>query len=731
MQTYAFTSRPTRLVLSFALAIVSAAAADIRGTVMDPSGAPIPAAEVSAVNRVGLVARTHTNVQGWFELKVAETGSVRLVVTAAGFETRSVPAGTGLEIRLGVAPQVDTIRVVGSTIDVPMSERGGSAGVIVAEEIRTRNEPLAADLLRYLPGMSFSQAGHRGAATGMFIRGGDSGYNLVQIDGVAVNSFGGAFDFSHIPADHVERIEVIRGPQSAVYGSYANAGVVNLVTRTAGESPSFDAMLEGGTYRHRRFALGGAGTLGGFGLTAWASRMDTSGPVENSGYRNQSVTLGAGRTFARQGFYVRGNFVSTDTGVPGPYGSDPLGLFPGPDLVSRNRNNFSNYLARYHADLAPRVRQELSGSFFLNNNYYKNPFGDSGNRDMRGQFDARTLVSVTRHYTTSFGFAWNREEVTNTWITGDDFRAFPLRRNQEGIYWENRFEAGRRLFLNAGARAEVIHAGSMPGNAFSGRPEIAARTITKVNPKVAAAFVPRQGTRLHASFGTGIRPPGGFDLAFTNNPALRPERTASFDAGIEQRLFANRLSLEGTYFHSRYSDLIVSLGGTLAQLSSYQSDNLANSRAEGAEFSARVQPARHLSLTGSYTYLRSRILSLDGSSGLAPAYFRVGQQLLRRPEHSGAAVAGYARGRVSGNVTGYFRGEVLDVEPNWGASAGFFRNPGFFNLGVNLNVRLAAGVTAYGHLRNALNRRYEEVYGYPSPLANFVAGMKFTLPRGQ
>ena len=725
--------RLPRLLLCCTLTLAPAAAADIRGIVLDPSGAAIPAAQVSAVNRVGVLAQTATGAYGAFELKVAAARNLKLVVTAAGFETKTVPLNdaAALEIRLAIAPQVDAVRVAGSTIDVPMSEQGSSASLIPHEEIRLRNEPLAADLLRYLPGVALTQAGSRGAATGLFMRGGDYNFNLVQIDGVTVNAFGGAFDFAHIPTDFIDHIEVIRGPQSAVYGSYANSGVVNVVTRSAGETPAMELVAEGGTYQERRFAAGASGTLRGVGLSAWASRMDSDGPVANSGYRNENVSLSAGRNFARQSLNVHGNFNSNDTGAPGPWGANPLGLFTGIDTYSRNRNNFSNYLAHYQADLHPRVRQELFGTFFLNNNYFKYPYGDSSNRDLRGEAEARTLVSVSRHYTTSFGFAWTREEERNTWITDDNFQTFPLRRNQEGIYWENRFELGRRLFWNAGLRAEAIHTARVPASTVSGRPDLAAQTLTKVNPKIAAAFQLLPATRVHGSFGTGIRPPAGFDLAFTNNPGLRPERTTSFDAGIEQRLAHNLLALEATYFYNRFSDLIVSLGGSLARLSSYRSDNLANSRAHGVEFGARLRPTRNLAVSGNYTWLASEILSLDGSSNLAPAYFRVGQPLLRRPKHSGSAVATYARGRVSGAVTGYFRDSVLDVEPNYGASAGLFRNPGYFNMGVNLNVRVAPGVTVYGHLRNALNRRYEEVYGYPSPLLNFVTGMKFTLPRGK
>jgi outer membrane receptor protein involved in Fe transport len=177
--------------------------------------------------------------------------------------------------------------------------------------------------------------------------------------------------------------------------------------------------------------------------------------------------------------------------------------------------------------------------------------------------------------------------------------------------------------------------------------------------------------------------------------------------------------------------LIVSLGGTLARLSNYRSDNLSNSRAQGGEFAVRIRPVRWISLAGSYTLLASEILSLNGASGVAPRYFGVGQPLIRRPHHSGTMVAAFARGRLSADVTGYFRGKVLDVEPNFGAFGGLFYNPGFANFGVNVNYALPRGVTLYGNLRNALDRHYEEALGFPSPLLNFVSGVKWTFSRSK
>jgi outer membrane receptor protein involved in Fe transport len=341
------------------------------------------------------------------------------------------------------------------------------------------------------------------------------------------------------------------------------------------------------------------------------------------------------------------------------------------------------------------------------------------------------VVNLSSHYTTSFGYAYAREEVKNTFITDTSARSLPLRRDQQGIYWENRFDFGGRLFVNTGARAEIIQTGRVPADAVNGRPEFPADTILKVNPKVAVAYVLREGTRFHVSAGTGIRPPSGFDLAFTDNPHLKPERTASADAGIEQRLFRNLVALEATYFYNRYYDLIVSLGGSLTRLSNYQSDNLANSRAHGGEFIVRLRPSRWISLAGSYTLLASEILSLRGSSNLAPQYFQVGQPLIRRPRSSGTLVATFTRRKFSGDITGYFRGTVLDVEPNFGASAGLFSNPGYANFGFNLNYAVARGFTVYGSLRNALNWHYEEALGFPSPLLNFVSGVKWSFPRSR
>jgi outer membrane cobalamin receptor len=716
------------------LPAATAASFTIHGTVLDPSGAAIAGAQVSAVNRLGVAQQTTTDLAGGFTLKLAESGETHLAITAPGFETKNIPlagkpAQEPLTVRLNIAPQVDSVRVAGSTIDVPLSEQGSSVTIVPREEIAERNEGLAVDLLRYLPGVTIGQTGSPGGAASMFIRGGDYNFNLVQIDGVPVNSVGGAFDFSFIPTDWLERVEVIEGAQSSVYGAYANSGVVNFVTRAASDSPEIDVLAEGGTYGEHRFAIGASGTLAGFGVAVFASQFGDNGPVTNSDYRNDNVSLHVTRSFGTQSLSFGGDYNANDVGDPGAYGSDPGNDFPGIDTISRDKNDFSDYFLHHQIDFSPRFRQETFASFFLENSGYTSPYGFSFEKDLRGQFETRSIISIAPWYTAALGVSLAREEVKNTYIAGDDNNPFTIKRDDAGIYWENRFQVGSRFFFNAGVRGEIINTPYIPDNLVDGRPAFPANTVTKVDPKLAATYLLRRGTRLHTSLGTGIRPPAGLELAFTNNPALKPERTASFDFGVEQRALNGKLSLDATYFYNRFYDLIVSLGGDLAVLSAYQTGNLSNARAQGAELSGRFRPARWMSVTASYTYLDSEVLSLNGSTGLAPIPFSVGQELIRRPANSGSFVSTFSRGRVTANVTGYFRGSDLDVDPTYGASAGLYPCRGFVDMGINLNVRLSGGLTAYGNLRNALNQSYEEVLGYPAPKLNFVAGMKWALPK--
>lgn len=195
----------------------------LEGTVSDSSGAPIRGAQVGLYSRVGLTAESVTDERGAFRFEAAANDASKLIVTAPGFATRSVPLpGTGpVQVALDIAPVSDSVRVIGSLIDAPAAEQPSSITVITGEEIRERNNAIVSDLFRTVPGVVMLQSGvSQGSLTSMSIRGGDTDYQLVEIDGMPVNSFngppGGLFDFSQIPTELLDHIEIVRGAQSAL-----------------------------------------------------------------------------------------------------------------------------------------------------------------------------------------------------------------------------------------------------------------------------------------------------------------------------------------------------------------------------------------------------------------------------------------------------------------------------------------------------------------------------------
>lgn len=711
-------------------------AAEIQGTVFDPSHSPVAGAQVAAINDVGVIVGQITDDRGRFDFNVSPLfENYQLRVTAPGFQMVTVGAGAS-SIQLSLAPQSDSIRVTGSAIDVPASQQGTSVSVITSGEIRDRNEAQTVDLMRELPGMVFAQDGARGSVADLFVRGGSSNYNLVELNGIPINSFyyGGLFDFSQIPADFVSEIDVARGPQSAVYGSYAIGSVVNFVTRSPENGPALDIVAEGGTHDENRFALSGSLLTHGWGFAGSLSSLLANGPVRNSDYRNDNIFLSGEHRWYTQSLFVFGNFNSNNVGEPGPYGSNPDGLFPGLDLISRSRNNTPTGGLHYQDDFTGSVRLDVAAGFALNNSFYISPYGDSFNKDIRPYGDARGTWRVFPFWTLAGGFAFAREEMKNTFVETVNSNLFDLRRDNEGIYLDNHFSLLKnKLFLNAGLREEIYQTAFIPGdsNNFPPRPDFPARDYSRLNPKISGVYMLQKDERLHASYGTGIRPPGGSNLAFTNNPALKPERTESYDIGIEQRFLNNKVSLDATYFHNDYRDLIVSLGGSLSSLSQFYTDNLAKANAKGVEAGAKYRPATWISVTGNYTWLETEVLSLNGGIGLVQQYFYLGQPLLREPKQSGSALVNFHYGKVDANLTGYFRGRDLDVEPNYGAFGGLFRNGGYVNAGINVNYRLRGNLTVYANLRNALDRHYEEIYGYPAPFLNVVAGVKWSVAKAR
>jgi outer membrane receptor protein involved in Fe transport len=726
----------------------SARAATIEGTVFDPGGGAVAGARVSLMAPLIPLAEREADSQGQYRFEGVRAGVYTLVADAPGLSTSTI--GVRLEngqtriidLRLKLSAVEQRVVVSASLGGALAPEIGSSVSVITQKEIDDRGAQSVLDVLRGTPGVEVNQTGRRGGVTGVFIRGGNSNYNLVMIDGIPVNQFGGDFDFAPLPADGVDHIEVTRGPESALYGSNAVTGVVNIVSRSGEGPPHITALAEGGSFTTRRFATSGSGLTHGLGWAYDLSRLDSGGVVTNDRYRTQSafLSLGYSRSPRRQvNFHFFGD--ANDAGAPGPFGSDPDRLFAGIDTISRDKQNLFGFEGSYAEQLSSHFRQVVAGSVATNDYYFKSPFGDSYSNNLRGVFNTRSEWTVSSKDFLVAGFEYNREQTRNTFIADSNSNPFLLPRTSLAYFVENRWNPSRQWFVNAGLRVDDLRTHSLPPGAFGSRPFLPASSITKVNPRASVAYLAREGiggtwlgaTRLHGSFGTGIRAASGFELAFTNNPVLKPEKSVSFDAGVEQRFYSDRAVLDLTYFYNRFEDQIVTLGGSLTNLSTFTSANLGNARAQGAELSFRFRPTRSLQVQTEYTLLDTSILALENTS-IALSPFRVGQPLPRRPRNSAFYNVTWEHGRWMLNTDAYFRGRVFDLEPNDSTFACvlglpcFFYNHGYTRADAGFAYRLPRGVEVYGRLNNFLNQKYEESFGFPALHLNFVAGIKLNFP---
>jgi outer membrane receptor protein involved in Fe transport len=737
------------LVVLFAgLGAASLRAATLQGTVLDPDGRVVRGARVNLLTSLKAVEVRQTDAEGRYLFNNLEAGDYQLVATVPGLSASlmNVHLHNGetktADLRLQLSAVEQHVVVSASLGGALAPQIGSSVSVVTRNEMDRRGVENALEVLRGVPGLDVNQTGRRGGATGVFIRGGNSNYNLVMVDGVPVNQFGGDFDFASLPSDGVERIEVARGPQSALYGSNAVTGVVNIISRQGDGPPHFTALAEAGSFNTHRLSTGASGLTRGWGWSFDISQLISQGVVANDRYRDQSAFFSVGyrkNPRRRFDFHFFGN--ANDAGAPGPYGSDPDGLFTGIDTVSRDKQNLFGYAASFAEELSPRFRQVVTASLATNDYYFRSPFGDSFSNNWRGAVNTRSEISVSTRDFLVAGIEYSREKVRNTFIADANNHPFLLPRTSLAYFVENRWTPAPRLFVTAGLRVDDFHTRQLPPDPFGSRPLIPADTTTKASPRVAVAYMAREPaserwlgeTRLHGSFGTGIREPSGFELAFTNNPRLKPEKSVSFDSGIEQRFLGDRALVDATYFYNRFEDQIVVLGGSLTHLSTFTSDNLGNSRAQGMELSFRIHPVRTLEVKGEYTLDATSLLAVEGAS-VALSPFRVGQPLIRRPKHSAFFNVTWQHQRLMLNANAYVRGRVLDIEPNLGTFACvlgmpcFFTDKRFTRADAGFSYRLPRGLELYGRLNNFLNQKYEESLGFPALRLNFVAGMKFNFP---
>jgi len=225
-----------------------------------------------------------------------------------------------------------------------------------------------------------------------------------------------------------------------------------------------------------------------------------------------------------------------------------------------------------------------------------------------------------------------------------------------------------------------------------------------------------------------MRSPDALEIAFTDNPALKPERSRSVEAGLDQAWLGDRIVVSLVGFYNRYDDLIVAVGPALQDSSRYRTDNISNAMSRGLEASLASRTGWGLSARFSYTLLGSEVLAVD-RSGLAPPPFEPGEPLLRRPRHQAGVDLTLARGPFTffGRTSG--RSRVLDVEPSWGSYGGLFFNPGYGVVDAGITWRVARDLSVLARAANLLDRGYEETFGFPSPGRTAMLGIRLAAGR--
>ena len=599
--------------------------------------------------------------------------------------------------------------------EATLSSLGVAADVLDRQRIDDRAAPSLLPLLQEVPGVATARAGQTGLQASVFVRGGESRYARVLVDGVPVNQPGGAFDFGTAVPFELERVEVVRGAASSLYGTDALAGVISLQTRRAraGESPSLRAEGEGGSADWQRFLGATSGARGPFDWNAGVQRLTTDNEEPNSRFEQTAAALSAGaridsRTEARA--VVR--FDDGTTGTPGPtaFGRPDLDAsFEREDLVvsasvRRAESRLSQQLNVGYArtdqlslnpvDSGPWVPEwnGASGSFPLFD--FPNAAGFQNRTARLAAGYQADLSAGTRHLLTAGGEV---EHETGDLGNRAEERLTPERTNF-GVYAQDRLLLGSRAYLTVGGRVER--------NGSYG---------THAVPRAALAVRLRGGedaTTFRASAGMGIKEPSflesyGESFFAKGNPDLDPERSTTFDVGVEQRLFGSRLRASVTAFHNEYRDQIAY---TVVDFDTFEGSyvNLAQTRAQGVEVALEARPITSLQLFGQYTFLDSEIL--ESPSDFDPVY-AVGEPLLRRPRHQGSLSAQLSFARWSAGATLVRVGERADSDF---VGLGLARSEAYTRLDARLRVRVAGPVEAFVTGENLTGAEYQEVLGYPA-----------------
>ena len=619
-----------------------------------------------------------------------------------------------------LAQSTDTSRlravvVSASKADNPHVPLTQAVTVISGDDLRARGVTRVSDALSEVPGAMVVQSGSFGSVTSLFLRGGESRYTKVLIDGVAVNAAGGYFDLSHLTTDNIDRIEILRGPASVLYGADAVSGVVQIFTRRAGVTSRRELSLRAGTYSTSDAEGAIANGTQNFGVTLGGGAHSTKGIVPfNNQYRNGTLSSSLRASSRRAGdLVVSGRYTAADYHYP----QDFFGV------LSDSNAHRTQHRLTIGLDASRALFSAATAHLLLSSNDVADvtedvaiPFGGtspshtlSRSRAFRRSAEGRLSYALPYSATITSGMEYlvERERSGNSagavGASPTPTDAFAASRNNVAYYTEILGAAEDFLSYNLSGR---IDDNSEYGSIKTYRAGAGAPIVA--------------GVRIRASLATAFNAPAFNQIHATTfssaNPNLQPERSRSWEIGVERVWGDRRFRVAGDYFNQKFSQLIQYVdGGPPSYVGSFA--NLTGASANGYEGEAEARPLDKMRVTASFTVVAPQV------TAVAPSYtgaLKPGDALIRRPTHSGSFGLSYLmHAAQSVGVTATYVGKRPDVDFAQFPSP-TLTLPAYVKIDLSAQSRILAlssggSLSLTARVENALNKKYHDVIGYPPP----------------
>ncbi len=650
---------------------------------------------------------------------------VALVLAMACLRPLSLPAEE--DDARDEAPEVLAPVIVSATrLEEEQAVTASSVTVVDAVRIRERGHDEAQEVLRTVPGVHVVRIGGRGGQTTLFVRGGESDHTLVLLDGFQINRDGGFFDWNKALTNGLERVEIVRGAGSAPHGSDALAGTVNLVLRRGEGDPTAFASFEAGTFSTFRERLDFQGQIDKFRWSASASNLDQNDArFDHSDLDQQSFIGRFDFDFSQETTVKLDVFQAYDRAEINSAFVPPLF---GPEDPNSDREEdvlLTAMEARHRVAKGCELRLALSryrqDPQFVDAPDPAEPFDDFRQhttivRDTIDLGAALDLVDASWiQLQTLVGFEFEKESVhdTSAFLSFDTFPPAVVHaearehRENRGVYLSNVVRLWKRVTLELSGR-------------FDNNTEFDEnRTARAAGSYLHAAT----DTRLHASWGKGIKEPTFFETFDSQfgNPALTPETGRTYDVGIEQKLWDDRITLDLTYFNSRLDNLI-----QFRVLSPFPFTadfiNAGKAKNDGIEVSWSISPIEELTLEGSFTHLNTEAVKSNDPGNVS---FTQGEDLLRRPDETvWAGLTGRPCKGLALSLSWHHVGEREDARFDLFPATREQIDP-YDKFDFAGEYRFDFGLRLFGVLENLTGQDYEEALGFPGEEANFLGGIGY------